>query len=60
MQTKYKETDRVRNLIENASVILGNDYKIGPPRWSSGQHVLLLIMRSRVQFPARPQILNVD
>ena len=31
-----------------------------PPRWSSGQDVWLLIMRSRVRSPAHPQILNVD
>ena len=29
-------------------------------RWSSGQHVWLLIMRSRVRSPALTQILNVD
>ena len=29
-------------------------------RWSSGQHVWLLIMRLRVRSPALPQILNVD
>ena len=33
---------------------------IWPPRWSSGQRVWLLIMRSRVRSPALPQILNVD
>ena len=32
----------------------------GPPRLSNGQHVWLLIMRSRVRSPALPQILNVD
>ena len=32
----------------------------GPPRWSSGQQIWLLIMRSRVRSPALPQILNVD
>ena len=31
-----------------------------PPSWSRSQHVWLLIMRSRVRFPALPQILNVD
>ena len=30
---------------------------VRPPRWSSGQHVWLLIMRSRVRSPALPQIL---
>ena len=35
-------------------------YVIRPPRWSSGQYVWLLIMRSRVRSPALPQILNVD
>ena len=29
-------------------------------RWSSGQRVQLLMMRSRVRSPALPQILNVD
>ena len=33
---------------------------VWPPRWSSGQHVWLLIMRSRVRSPARTQILNLD
>ena len=31
-----------------------------PPRWSSGQHVWLLITRSRVRSPTLPQILNLD
>ena len=36
-----------------------NSNKNRPPRWFSGKHVFLLIMRSRVRSLALPQILNV-
>ena len=45
----------------NPGVELGSSMKKKKnEKWSSGQHVWLLIMRSRVRSPALPQILNVD
>ena len=60
--TRLKWAYLVARMEENRSAfkILTGTPAGNPPRWSSGQRVWLLIMRSRVRSPALPQILNVD
>ena len=46
-------------LHERASILL-YIYIVGPPLWSSGQSFWLQIQRSRVRFPALPDLLCIS
>ena len=54
----YSQYDRMHDILNIIIIII--IIIIIPPHWSSGQHVWLLILRSRVRSPALPKILNVD